>query len=187
EVVALLDGSRLHEVRVDVVTSVLLEAIPKTRAQAVGMVRGLLRTEQLAQQIALHGEGHAQSIADVADLLLALPESDRFGLPVRSEDPGLTVLQLGSVALLAHPLAERDAAAGPEQIVVADRHEPAKALVCIVSTAELDAPRLGLAQRDRNVAIRRFGVALRLDVDAIEQARGVEAAPGLGQVDGGER
>src|SRR5262245_17973434 len=187
EVVALLDGPRLHELGIDVVTAVLLEAIPKARAQALGMVRGLLRAEQLAQQIALHGEGHAQSIADVADLLRALPESDRFGLPFRSEDPGLAVLQLGSVALLAHPLAERDAAAGPEQVVLTDRHEPAKALVRIVSTAELEAPRLGLTQCDRHVPIRRLWVALRLDVDAIEEARGVEAAPGLGQVDRGER
>src|SRR4029453_8296933 len=137
--------------------------------------------------LALHSEGHAQSIADVADLLRALPESDRFGLPFRSEDPGLAVLQLGSVALLAHSLAERDAAAGPEQIVVADRHESAKALVCIVSTAELEAPRLGLPQADRHVPIRRLWVSLRLDVDPIEEARGVEAGPGLGQGAGGER
>src|SRR4030095_7405275 len=75
---------------------------------------------------------------------------------------------------------------GPEQVVVAERHEPAKALVGRVSPSELDAPRLRFAQRHRDVRVRRVGVALRLDVDAIEEAGRVEAATGLGDIDGGE-
>src|SRR6185503_39738 len=42
EVVALFDAPRLQELGIDVVTAVLLKAIPEARAQAAGMVRGLL-------------------------------------------------------------------------------------------------------------------------------------------------
>src|SRR4030095_8170111 len=155
QVVTILDGPRLHEIGFDVVAAELLEAIPEAAPQAPGMVRGLVGTEELTQDVALHGEGHAQSIGDVANLILPLAERDSLGLPFRAQDPGLAVLELGALALLAHALAPRDAPAGPEQVVVAERHEPAKALVGGVSPSELDAPQLRLAQRARAVPRRR--------------------------------
>src|SRR4029077_8957753 len=92
EVVALLDGPRLHELWIDVVAAELLEAIPEACAQAAGMVRGLVGTEELAQELTLHGQGRAHAVGDEADLLGSLPERDRLALPLRAEDPGLAVL-----------------------------------------------------------------------------------------------
>src|SRR5262245_41076660 len=188
QVVALLDAllSRLHEDWFDVVAGDMLEAIAGAAAHALGSVRGLVGTEERLQEVALHREGRAQSVADIADLLLPLLEPDRLPLPFRAEDPGLPILKLGAITLLAHPLAQRDAPASPEQVVVADRNEPAKAFFRIVSRSEFEAPRLRFAQRDRDVPVWRVRVALRLDVDSIEEARRVQAAAGLGEIDGGE-
>src|SRR4030095_2557448 len=128
EVVAVLDAAGLQETLFDVVAAEVLEAVAEAAAQVLGMVRGLVGTEERPQGVAAHREGRTQSVADVADLVLPFAERDPLPLPFRAEDPGLSVLELGAIALLAHPLTQGNAPPGAEQVVVADRHEPSKAL-----------------------------------------------------------
>src|SRR5262245_14215000 len=120
EVVPRGDAAVLDEVRIDVAALKLLDPVPEPAAQALGMVGRLLGPEEVGQQIALQGQRRAEPVADEADLLLALLEYDDLGAPVRAEDPRLAIVELRAIALLARALADRGAAAGAEQVVVAE-------------------------------------------------------------------
>ena len=134
----------------------------------------------------MRGERGAQAVADEADLVLVLAEADGFALPERVEDPGLPVHDVRTIPELAHALPDAGAAARAEQIVVVERDVAPKPFVGGVAGAELDAPRLGLPHRDLDIPERGRRGAAGLDVDPVEEARGVEPAAGLGQIDGRE-
>ena len=108
-------------------------------------------------------------------------------MPVRAEDPGLAIVELGAISPLADALSNRGASAGAEQIVIAERDEAAKAFLGGVAGAELEAPGLRLAHDHLDVPDGRGRVTERLDVHAVEEARGIEAAAGFGERDGRER
>src|SRR4030095_6684622 len=122
-----LGGAVVQQIRVDVVATKLLDAIAQAAPQALGVIRRLLGTKQLGEQITLGGERRAAPIADEALFVLGLAEQHSFALPLRAEQPGVTVLQLGAVALFAGALGHAGAATGPEQVVVAERDEAAEA------------------------------------------------------------
>src|SRR5262249_43103934 len=156
EIVPFADAPFFDEVGIDVAALKLLDPVPEPAAQALGMVGRLLGTEQAGQQVALQGQRRAQPVADEADLLLALLEYDDLAAPVRAEHPRLAIVELRAIALLARALPDRDAAAGAEQVVVAERDVAAKAFEGLVARAELEAPGHRLAHGDLHVPDRRL-------------------------------
>src|SRR5262249_46857294 len=100
---------RGQQIRIDVVAAELLEAVRETAAQVLGMVGGLLGTEQLREELALDRVGGAAPIALEADLVLALAEDRGLARPGSAEQPRLAILDLGALTPLAHALGDAGA------------------------------------------------------------------------------
>src|SRR5262249_10912903 len=155
QIVPLAEAAVLDEVRIDVAALELLDPVLKPAAQALRMVRRLLRAEEIPQEVALDGERRAETVAGEAELFLTLPKRHGLARPFGAEDPGLAIVELRAIALLAHALADRGTPAGTEQVIVAERDEAAKALESLVAGAELEAPGHRLAHGHLHVADRR--------------------------------
>jgi hypothetical protein len=74
EVVPLPDAAIRDELGIDVRALEVLDPVPEPTLQAFWMIGGLLGAKEGFQQVTLHGEQRAETVPQVADLLLLLDE-----------------------------------------------------------------------------------------------------------------